>query len=205
MGFHKSGAQIWVKQTPLPLAYLREPMPPCVILRSSSTSIQWTSTALHFYNDPPHCFHRYPQTLSLTQIACAVAQACHYPISPESSTPAVTIPRYYTAKYDPKYENANGDVGGTACSDLAKRFPKSQNVPFFPDIGRVCNTTNNSSHCGAIWKLTNIANNKSTNIITIDNTIAAFEFGLSSKAFIELSGVSGGKSLTVSPEIVGHL
>ena len=158
-------------------------------------------------------------TLFLTQIACAVAQACHYPNSSESSTPegqfSVTIPRYYKAKYDPKYDNKTGNVGGTACSDLAKHYPRFQNIPFFDAIGGVYdfNLTKNSSNCGAIWNLTNIENNRSTNVITIDNIVEPFEFGLSSTAFIALSGVFGGVeiidgkslTLTVEPAIVGHL
>jgi hypothetical protein len=90
-----------------------------------------------------------------------------------------------------------------------------QNIPFFDAIGGVYpfNLTKNSSDCGAIWNLTNIANNRSTNIITIDHMVDRFEFGLSSTAFIALSGVLGGaeiidgKSLkiTVEPAIVGYL
>ena len=211
MGFRKFLGANLVKQTPP--AHISEPMR---FWRSSSTSIQWTSTTLHFTMIFPTAFIA---TLFLTQIACAVAQACHYPISPESSTPeeqfSVTIPRYYTAKYNSTYDNPTGDVGGTACSELAQYYPTFQNIPFFDAIGGVYpfNLTKNSSDCGAIWNLTNIANNFSTNIITIDTIDAPFEFGLSRTAFIALAGLPGGAeiidgqnlTLTVEPGIVGYL
>ena len=146
-------------------------------------------------------------TLFLTQIARAVPQACYYPTSPELSTPEgqfhVMAP-LYTAKYEPDYNSPDGSVGDVACSELVNHFPNFFNVPFFPNIGGAFNTTRDSSHCGAIWSLTNIANQVSTHFISIDTTVAA-DFGLPYNTFSALGGNLQTGSLTVQADIVGHL
>ena len=146
-------------------------------------------------------------TLFLPQIARAVPQACYYPTSPEPSTPEeqfrITAP-LFTAKYDPDYNSPTGSVGDVACSELASQFPDFFNVPFFPDVGGAFNTTKDSSHCGAIWTLTNNANQVSTHFISIDTTVGS-DFGLPFHTFSTLGGNPGAGSLTVKAEIVGHL
>ena len=156
-------------------------------------------------------------TLFLTQIARAVPQACYYPISPELSTPDktpeaqfhVTSPSIYTAKFNKRYDNAVGDVKGTACPELAKQYPIFLDLPFFSDIGGAFDTTTNSSHCGAIWKLNN-ANNKTikTYFLSIDTSVGT-SFALSATTYSALGGRpradESGDELFINAEIVGHL
>ena len=146
-------------------------------------------------------------TLFLTQIARAVPQACYYPTSPEPSTPEeqflVTAPTY-TAKYDKEYNKKDQSVTEVACSEFAERFPTFVDFPFFPYIGGAFETTKNSSHCGAVWKIANKDNaSRWIHFISIDNAVGD-SFSLSTTAYERLGG-NQTESLAVKAKIVGHL
>lgn len=145
-------------------------------------------------------------TLFLTQIARAVPQGCGYPISPSTpegqfhfDDPVV----YYTAVYNPVYDNSSQSLNDVACSELASIYPEFGEVPLFPNIGGAPNTTYNSENCGAIWKITNFENNDlSIYFISIDD---AENFDLSLEAFKAVGGDTDTGSLKIEAEIVGHI
>ena len=146
-------------------------------------------------------------TLFLTQIARAVPQACYYPTSPEPSTPEeqflVTAP-IYTAKHDKEFDKADQSVTEVACSEFAGRFPTFEDFPFFPYIGGAYETTKNSSHCGAVWKIANKDNSSRwIHFISIDNAVGD-SFSLSGAAYYQLGGTQT-ESLGVKATLVGHL
>ena len=142
-------------------------------------------------------------TLFLTQIARAVPQACRYPISPEGQFHFEDPVEYYTAVYNPVYDNSSQTLDDVACSELASIYPEFGDVPLFPNIGGAPNTTYNSTNCGAIWKITNFEDNDlSIYFISIDD---ASDFDLSLEAFKAVGGDTATGSLKIEAEIVGHI
>ncbi|KAF8467142.1 Cerato-platanin-domain-containing protein [Russula ochroleuca] len=156
-------------------------------------------------------------TLFLTQIACALPQACGDHISPKSSTPnphglpydnaQYTIvhqgPIIHDARVNDAYDNPNTSTNTVACSNgpngLAARFPKLGDFPTFPFIGGTFDIVWNSPNCGGCWKITNIGNNASIHMTAVDTSLG---FDLSEDAFKALNNgqigqgvlqVTGGK------------
>jgi hypothetical protein len=73
-------------------------------------------------------------------------------------------------------------------------------------MGGAFDTTTNSSHCGAIWKLTNPERPEllPVDFISIDNAVRS-DFGLSLVTFAMLGGTIQTKTLTLNASIVEHL
>ena len=148
--------------------------------------------------------------LTGTQIARAVPQPCGNFIEPESSTldgqynlvvPA-PVQTTFKAVYNPIYDIATDSLDIVACSELATRYPTFGNVPLFPHIGGAPNTTYNSPNCGAIWKLTNTANNRSIFFTGIDDSSG---FDLSLTTFVGMGGTTATGSIEVEATIVFHV
>jgi hypothetical protein len=145
--------------------------------------------------------------LFLAHIARAAPQACHDPITYESSStldgqynlagPGPVIPTY-KAFYNSVYDNGNNPLTLVACSTL--KFPHFKNVPLFPNIGAAPNTTFGSKKCGAIWKITNKANKESIHFTAIDDATAGFVLSL--EAYEKLGGKLATGHVDVEAQIV---
>ena len=122
-------------------------------------------------------------TLFLVHIARARPQACHNPITHESPStldeqynlagqgPIIPI---YEAFYNPVYDHGDKTLAITACASLGPN-KKFKDFSHFPDIGAAPdNAAPDKQHCGALWKLTNIANNKTVQFTSIDKSTAGF-------------------------------
>ena len=117
--------------------------------------------------------------------ASAVPQACHDPTTHESSStldgqynlagPGPTTVTF-EAFYNPVYEHGDELLDITACPNLAEEYPQFKDVPLFPDIGAAPDRASPSGkkECGALWKLTNIANNYTTYFTSIDQASVGF-------------------------------
>ncbi|KAF8494114.1 SnodProt1, partial [Russula emetica] len=99
--------------------------------------------------------------------------------------------------YDPKYDYQHGSMDRVACSDgrhgLAARFALFRDIPTFPYIGGAHDIRWNSPNCGSCWKLTNVANNESIIITTIDT--AGQGFNIAESAFEDLNGGEVGEGM----------
>ena len=152
-------------------------------------------------------------TLFLAHIARALPRGCSDFIHPESDDPRglsygegdaqYTIhdpvpAAQYKVTYNPTFDNPVGSMGKVACSDgphgLAARFAMFRDIPTFPYIGGAFDIAWNSPNCGSCWKLTNIANNASITITTIDKT-AGYGFNIAESAFEDLNGGEVGEGV----------
>ncbi|ESK87449.1 cerato-platanin-related secreted protein [Moniliophthora roreri MCA 2997] len=92
-------------------------------------------------------------------------------------------------QYDPTYDNRDGSLGTTACSDgpnglITKGFSTFGSLPNFPRIGAVDAITGwNSPQCGSCWQVT--WNGKSINILGMD--VAGNGFNVAQAAMDELT------------------
>ena len=110
----------------------------------------------------------------LTHIARAVP-ACGNGASPED----VYNPTYdneeliltdCNLRWDPDYDNPNGDTKTHACSDLASRYPHFGNFPTFPYVGAAYDIQGDKSpNCGKCWELVNTIAHKSIYFTAIDS------------------------------------
>jgi len=126
--------------------------------------------------------------LFFSQIAHAVP-ACGDIIPPESPTPVdqfnfpMAVPT--VVRHNKKYDDPHGEVKHTACSNLFPQHHRFHNFPSFPRIGGAFDIPP-SSNCGICWKLTNLKNNDSIIITTLDH--ADHGFDISEEAFKDLNG-----------------
>ncbi|KIJ24250.1 hypothetical protein M422DRAFT_56470 [Sphaerobolus stellatus SS14] len=87
-------------------------------------------------------------------------------------------------RYDPVYDNANGDLHTVACSDgpnglLTKGFTTFGSLPNFAYIGGAPAVEGwNSASCGTCWTLT--FNGKTINVLAIYHSAPGFNIALSS-------------------------
>ena len=149
-------------------------------------------------------------TLFLAPIARAVPQPCYDSISPGSSAPngqhnlvgpGPVIPAY-KAVYNPIYDTPTESLDDVACSNLHKKYPEFIDIPFFPFIGGAFNTSFDSTHCGAIWNISNTITGKHIRFVSIDSSSA---FDLSEHAFLAVGGNLSAGSVEVHAKIVGYI
>ncbi|TCD65523.1 hypothetical protein EIP91_002531 [Steccherinum ochraceum] len=97
----------------------------------------------------------------------------------------VTFTMATTVSYDTTYDNAQGSLLTTSCSDgshgLAQPFPTFGSLPDFPYIGGASVVAGwNDANCGSCWQITYSGTGKSINILVVDH--AADGFNLSQEA-----------------------
>ena len=87
------------------------------------------------------------------------------------------------------------EVGGSVREAILSvgRFAMFRDLPTFPYIGGALDIVWNSPNCGSCWKLTNIANNESITITTIDT--AGHGFNIAESAFEDLNGGEVGEGV----------
>jgi hypothetical protein len=148
--------------------------------------------------------------LFLAPIALAAPQPCRDSIDPGSSTP---VGQYelggpqlsfapFKAVYNPIYDNPSGSLNGVACSNIQPYYKQFHNIPHFPFVGGGINTTYNSQHCGAIWRIRNPATGVFIDFVSIDSSSS---FDLSQHAFLALGGKISAGSVAVDAILIGHI
>jgi hypothetical protein len=139
--------------------------------------------------------------LFLTQFACAQQQTCGDPRSPElliqDEQQNLPIPATIHASHTKEYDNKNGLLSKTECSNIAKHYKHFSNVPSFPRIGGYYNLKPHSSDCGDCWNVTNKATHKFIYITIIDGAEFGY-FNLSEEAFKLLNHNQLGKPIVVT-------
>jgi hypothetical protein len=147
-------------------------------------------------------FTKFILALFLSQIARAVPQACGDIIPPESPTPVeqfnLPIPEPTVVTLNNKYDNRDGLLKNTTCSNFYPPCYKFSNIPTFPHIGGAfdipsvnCDAFDDqpSSNCSECWLLTNSENDHSVIITVIDH--ADHGFDISDAAFKMLNLTCG--------------
>ena len=148
--------------------------------------------------------------LFLAPIAWAAPQPCYDSIDSGSSTPVGQYelggpqPRFapYKAVYNPIYDNPTGSLNGVACSNIQPKYKQFKNIPHFPFVGGGINTTYNSQHCGAIWRLSNPKTGVFIDFVSIDSSSS---FDLSEHAFLALGGTISAGSVAIDAILIGHI
>ena len=139
--------------------------------------------------------------LFLTRIACAQSQTCDDAVSPELSTPDeqhvfLPIP-LLRASHSKRYDDKNGLLKDTYCSNIAPHYKHFHNIPDFPRIGGYYLIRNDSTNCGACWNITNKANHKSIYLTVMDTANFGY-FNISDEAFKLLNEGKLGPPLNIS-------
>jgi hypothetical protein len=137
--------------------------------------------------------------LFLTQVACVKSQTCGDAVSPELSTPdeqhIFPVP-FLHATYSEKYDDKDGLLNNTSCSNISPHYKHFHNIPDFPRIGGYYLIQNDSTNCGACWNITNKANHKSIYLTAIDSANIDF-FNISEEAFKLLNDGNLGPQLSI--------
>jgi cerato-platanin len=95
-----------------------------------------------------------------------------------AASAATTVP----VTYEPKYDNGNFSLLGTACSDgqnglVTKHYDTAGSLPSFPNVGGAFTVSGwNSSDCGSCYQLT--WQNNSIYVTAIDVTQQGFNIAL---------------------------
>jgi hypothetical protein len=147
--------------------------------------------------------------LFLAPIALAAPQPCRDSIDSGSSTPVGQYelggpqPLFapYKAVFNPIYDYPNGSLNSVACSNIQPYYNQFHNIPQFPFVGGGINTTYNSQHCGAIWRIFNTVG-IFIDFVSIDSSSS---FDLSQHAFLALGGNISAGSVAVDAILIGHI
>ena len=101
----------------------------------------------------------------------------------------------FLATYDPTYDDPNGSLYDTACSDgqngLAKKFPTFDSIPSFPWIGGGPNVTWNSPECGSCWVVVgpDFDLTKAIYYVAVDTVVNnLYSFNMGKTAFEAING-----------------
>ena len=126
-------------------------------------------------------------TLFLTQISCALPQACSNHISPISNLESVQHRLQYgegsptfTSLCDPAYDKPDGSMHTVACADpLEKKYPLFHDIPTFPNIGAAFDVKEGTPSCGECWEFTNHKNRLHIYLTAINSTFGGFKMSVS--------------------------
>ena len=144
--------------------------------------------------------------LFLTQFACAQQQTCGDPRAPElfiqDEQQNIPIPLLH-ATYSKKYDNKNGLLSNTACSNIAPHYKHFSNIPSFPRIGGSYDIRSHSPNCVECWNISNKETHKFIYITAIDSAQIGY-FNLSEEAFKLLNKGKLGKPIVVGATKVAH-